>query len=133
MSKKRIIPTPPPILDGPDESAGNPAAAAEPVAPSPAIAPETAPVPPLPVAREATLRLVLGTIPPGGYAGRFVHLDLRLDRPESELLKAMHGGLDATGTRLRCGRRVASKADVVRWLLEQLSAQAGGNGHAATP
>ena len=50
------------------------------------------------------------------------HIDLQLDTVQARALKRAFVGLDESGSRLASGRRVASNADVIRFLLEQLAA-----------
>lgn len=49
------------------------------------------------------------------------HVALTLDAKQGHGFKRLFKGLDETNARLAGGRRVASKADVLRWLLEQFS------------
>ena len=115
-AKQRIVPRPPGI-QGEDSGAERPEPATDHQA-------ATADAPPKLSTHSAILELPLAAVSPGSFMGRNVHIELRLKPPESELLKSLQTGLDAAGVRLRDGRRVASKADTVRWLLEQLAAQA---------
>lgn len=48
------------------------------------------------------------------------HVQVQLTYLQSKALKRAWIGLDECGERLRNGRRVASNADVIRWLLEQV-------------
>ena len=49
------------------------------------------------------------------------HVQALLDRRQALAINRLFKGLDDTGARLANGRRIGSKADAVRWLLEQLS------------
>ena len=51
------------------------------------------------------------------------HADAQLDRRQSTILRRIQAALDHKHARLRNGRHAQTKADVIRWLLEQ----AGGN------
>lgn len=48
------------------------------------------------------------------------HVQALLDRRQALTLNRLFKGLDDTGARLANSKRLASRADVVRWLLEQL-------------
>ncbi len=49
------------------------------------------------------------------------HVAARLDSRQATALNRIFRGLDDTGARMGNGKRVFSRADAVRWLLEQLS------------
>lgn len=49
------------------------------------------------------------------------HVQAQLDRHQALTLNRLLKGLDDTGARLANTKRVGSRADAVRWLLEQLS------------
>ena len=58
--------------------------------------------------------------PPVGSNDSLAHIDLRLDRRQSNALRRLYTGLDVAGDRLGNGRRVVNRGDAIRWLLEQL-------------
>ncbi len=77
-----------------------------------------------PAVRPVTLQLPLGALDADAYRGRGLqdkHCEARLDRPQADTLRRVFNGLDATGARLRNGKRIASNADVVRWILERVA------------
>jgi hypothetical protein len=51
------------------------------------------------------------------------HIEARLERQQAVVLRRIFVALDASGIRLRNGRRVITTADAVRWLLEQIPAE----------
>lgn len=53
-------------------------------------------------------------------AGGQNHVDIQLRPHHHAVLKRLYFGLDAAGARLADGRRIASKPDAIRWLLELL-------------
>ncbi len=50
------------------------------------------------------------------------HVEAQLDTAQADALKRAFVGLDEAGARLANGRRIASNADVVRYMLEQIVA-----------
>lgn len=64
------------------------------------------------------LTLPLAGVAEVGYTRR--HVEVQLNGPQSVAMRRLLDGMDATGCRLENGRRVASAADVVRWILEQV-------------
>jgi len=58
------------------------------------------------------------------------HVDAQLSHQQGLALRRLHLGLDAAGAKLANDRRVASAADAVRWLLEQVGARDQGSGAA---
>ena len=48
------------------------------------------------------------------------HVAARLDRRQALALNRLYRGLDQTGARMANEKRIFSRADAVRWLLEQL-------------
>lgn len=59
-----------------------------------------------------------------GYVGR--HVEARLTAKQGEALKKLLEGLKAEFARVEGGRAVSSTADAVRWLLERLGEEMGG-------
>ncbi len=49
------------------------------------------------------------------------HVAARLDRRQAVALNRLFHGLDQAGVRMANGKRVFSRADAVRWLMEQLT------------
>ncbi|QDU82668.1 hypothetical protein Pla110_44290 [Polystyrenella longa] len=50
------------------------------------------------------------------------HVDVQVKTPEQRrALRQLIDGLDASGERLKSGRRVQSGADAFRWILENIS------------
>lgn len=49
------------------------------------------------------------------------HVEARLDPDQAQTLRRLFDTLDEGGQRLKNGRRIASNADVVRWLLEAVA------------
>ncbi len=74
--------------------------------------------------RNVGLVLPMGDADQHGYVatqtGR-LDLDLGHGGPATESLRALHAGLVETHARLASGRPVVTKADVVRWVFEQLA------------
>lgn len=66
----------------------------------------------------------LRPLPPGAHVCRHVEVQFRLardeDRRRAETVAELSAALDRAGARLIEGRRVASNADVIRWLLDHL-------------
>jgi hypothetical protein len=59
---------------------------------------------------------------PVGYLEREMHLDVRLDPDASRAFRRLWRALDTQNARLTTGRHVGkSRADVVRWVFEQLA------------
>jgi hypothetical protein len=56
------------------------------------------------------------------------HVELRMSPPQARTLRCVLLGLDAAGERLLNGRRVASAADALRWLLERIGGANEGLG-----
>lgn len=66
-----------------------------------------------------TLRIPLAPMPTAGYTSR--HVDVHLG-DLGLTMRRVFDGLDLAGARLASGKRVASTADALRWILEQLDA-----------
>lgn len=49
------------------------------------------------------------------------HVETRLDLDQGRTLRRLYDTLDQGGLRLKNGRRIASNADVIRWLLEAIA------------
>jgi len=49
------------------------------------------------------------------------HCEARLDHRQAVALQRLHNGLDAAGARLAGGKRIYSRPDAVRWLLERIA------------
>jgi len=64
--------------------------------------------------------------PPNLAAYRQRHLDVQLSGPQAVAVRRLYDTLDAAGSRLANGKRVASSVDAVRWLLEQLGQALSG-------
>ncbi|MFZ5833682.1 MAG: hypothetical protein ACOY3P_26650 [Planctomycetota bacterium] len=52
------------------------------------------------------------------------HVEARLSMEQGIALRRLEVGLDQAGARLRSGKRVASHADAIRWLLERIEESA---------
>ena len=98
----------------PDE----PAAQAPPEEREPAIDPRLA-------KRLVHIAVPLLTVHRPRYSAR--HVDVQLDAGQAETLTAVLEALDQDGGRLKSGRRIASAADGLRWLLEQIDEQRGSS------
>lgn len=66
--------------------------------------------------------LITITVPRGPDSDGYVpqHVQTQLDHRQGSNLGRLFRALDAAGTRTANGRRVASKSDAIRWLLEQI-------------
>jgi hypothetical protein len=85
--------------------------------PTPPAAPEPAP-PPQQLPASVTIEVPLGQLDQG-YLSR--HVEARLTTTmQCESLRRLTNGLRQAGERLDDGKPVASYADAMRWLLEQL-------------
>jgi hypothetical protein len=62
--------------------------------------------------------------PARGYLNQ--HVDVQLTPPQATALKSLLAGLDHTGLRLGTGRRPATGADAIRWLLDQIARKGEG-------
>jgi hypothetical protein len=49
------------------------------------------------------------------------HVEVQLDWHQGQTLRRLYDTLDQGGLRLKNGRRIASNADVIRWLLEAIA------------
>lgn len=56
----------------------------------------------------------------GDHVKAFGHVDVQLDRMQATVLRRLQDGLDDQNKRLANGRGVFTRADVVRWLLEEI-------------
>lgn len=99
--------------------------------PVPAIGlPEAAPPPalpeaaPPPAARSVRIDVPVAEPPRSGYRSRRFHVEVQLSHTEAVAFRSVQEALDASHTRLACGRIVQSKADVIRWLLERIAGNA---------
>jgi len=63
----------------------------------------------------------LGDVPVDAYITN--HVEVRLTHDQAYALRGLWYGLQAAGERLDGGKPIASNADVIRWLLEQVSRQ----------
>jgi hypothetical protein len=73
--------------------------------------------------RAISLALPISDEEPVGYLEREMHLDVRLDPAASRAFRRLWNALDAQNARVKNGRHVGrSRADVVRWVFEQLAA-----------
>lgn len=70
--------------------------------------------------RETTITVPLRHNPVPRYMAR--HVEVQLDSDHAATLAQLLEALDHAGERLKSGRRVASSADGLRWLLEQIAA-----------
>jgi hypothetical protein len=70
----------------------------------------------------STIEVPLGDPPLGVYPTRG-HVQAQLNKYQLVALRSARIGLISSGERLANGRPLASNADVVRWLLEQLAAK----------
>jgi len=68
--------------------------------------------------KEITVTIPTADYGPNDNVAR--HVDIQLDTHQAKALKRAFVGLDHSGARLANGRRIASNADVVRYVLEQL-------------
>jgi hypothetical protein len=66
----------------------------------------------------ATITLPIGTIAPGVFVSR--HVDVQLKGAQARAMRRLFEGLLDQGAKLANGRRVASPADAIRYVLEQL-------------
>lgn len=89
--------------------------------PVPAIGlPEAAPTPAQQTV--AVLSIPLSPRPAAGYCPRRFHLEVHLGPREADAFRALQNALDEHHARLRGGKVVQSRADVCRWLFEQIGA-----------
>ena len=70
-----------------------------------------------PTAESVTITVPMSRITLTGFVGS--HVDVQLSHSQAVALRRLFHALDAAGTRLTNGRRVATTADAVRWILEQ--------------
>lgn len=69
-----------------------------------------------------TVVLPISREQPVGYLEREMRLDLRLGPAASIAFRRLWKALDQNNVRLKCGKHIgSSRADVVRWVFEQLS------------
>ena len=70
---------------------------------------------------QARLTLPLGSVEEAEYLSS--HIQAQLNRQQALGLKRVRRGLETSGARLNCGKIVATNADAVRYMLEQVTIQ----------
>jgi hypothetical protein len=72
---------------------------------------------------ERTVRIdvPIADTPQTGYRSRRFHVEVHLGHKEAIAFRGIQAALDARHARLAGGRVVQSKADVVRWMFEQIA------------
>ena len=86
--------------------------------PPPDVDAESPPPPDVEAIVEVTLRVPLLDGDPPGHCGR--HVDAQLNADQAWTLKQLRIALDKTDARLANGKHVDGRADVIRWLMEQI-------------
>ena len=69
--------------------------------------------------KQVEITVPIVSVPDVGYT--LVHLQVQLDSRQGETLKRLRMALDESKAQLASGRYVASNADAVRYLLEQVA------------
>ena len=130
-SKEEVVAEPTAVSDadipGPDFTAPNvdqaeasPAAEGEKAEAADTVETAAAAATVTPVVAQATIAVPLSEVPPGGYMTN--HVEVRLSHDQTYALRGLFYGLREAGECLAGGKPIASNADVVRWLLEQVAA-----------
>ncbi len=65
-----------------------------------------------------SIELPLGEVSPDWYVADLFHVDVSLKPDEAKAFRRLQEGLRTRGCRLRCGRPVSSRGDVLRYLLQ---------------
>ncbi|HEY4759562.1 MAG TPA: hypothetical protein VIH42_03180 [Thermoguttaceae bacterium] len=92
--------------------------------PADGLADKTEDHPPAPPPSPLVIEIIL-PVSPVNLEGCYIsnHTEVRMNSDQGLTLRRLLLGLDAQGEKLRNGRRIASAADALRWMLEQISSQ----------
>ena len=66
------------------------------------------------------IHVPIAPVEPGTYVGRNFHVDVHLDDEQAAAFRGLQNALDAGGQKLSNGRRVDSRGNVIRWIVEQI-------------
>jgi hypothetical protein len=77
---------------------------------------EAAPMPQEVPVEQAVVELTFANVPEVNFP---LHIDTRLSRQHSNVLRRIAAGADKSGARLASGRPVYNVTDALKWLLEQ--------------